>query len=126
MIQYFCRLCTIQTYNTIDYISCAMHSSSVTFIGGSLYFISPFNLIHPSTHTSETSAAAATAAAKSPQSCPTLCDPISGSPPGSSVLGIFQARVLEWRAIAFSSETTSLIFLSVSFLFVFLLDSTHE
>ena len=36
------------------------------------------------------------------QSCPTLCDPIDGSPPGSSAHGIFQARVLEWVAIAFS------------------------
>ena len=44
----------------------------------------------------------AAAAAKSLQSCPTLCDPIDGSPPGSSVHGIFQARVLEWGAIAFS------------------------
>ena len=42
------------------------------------------------------------AAAKSLQSCPTLCDPIDGSPPGSSVHGIFQARVPEWVAIAFS------------------------
>ena len=42
------------------------------------------------------------AAAKSLQSCPTLCDPIDGSPPGSSVHGILQARVLEWDAIAFS------------------------
>ena len=42
------------------------------------------------------------AAAKSLQSCPTLCDPIDGSPPGSSIPGIFQARVLEWVAIAFS------------------------
>ena len=38
---------------------------------------------------------AAAAAAKSLQSCPTLCDPIDGSPPGSSIHGIFQARVLE-------------------------------
>src|SRR5574340_331024 len=36
------------------------------------------------------------------QSCPTLCDPMDCSPPGSSVHGIFQARVLEWAAIAFS------------------------
>ena len=36
------------------------------------------------------------------QSCPTLCDPMDCSPPGSSVLGIFQARVLEWIAISFS------------------------
>ena len=40
-------------------------------------------------------------AAKSLQSCLTLGDPIDGSPPGSSVHGIFQARVLEWGAIAF-------------------------
>ena len=44
----------------------------------------------------------AAAAAKSLQSCPTLCNPIDGSPPGSSVHGIFQARVLESGAIAFS------------------------
>ena len=40
--------------------------------------------------------------AKSPQSCPTLRDPIDGSPPGSAVPGILQARTLEWGAIAFS------------------------
>ena len=43
------------------------------------------------------------AAAKSPQSCLTLCDPINGSPPGSSVPGILQARTLEWVAISFSN-----------------------
>ena len=42
------------------------------------------------------------AAAKSLQSCPTLCDPTDGSPPGSPVPGIFQAKTLEWGAIAFS------------------------
>ena len=42
-----------------------------------------------------------TAAAKSLQSCPTLCDPIDGSPPGSQVSGILQARTLEWVAISF-------------------------
>ena len=41
------------------------------------------------------------AAAKSLQSCPTLCDPIDGSPPGSPVPGILQARTLEWVAISF-------------------------
>ena len=50
-----------------------------------------------------TAAAAAAAAAKSLQSCPTLCDPIEGSPPGSPVPGILQARTLEWVAISFSS-----------------------
>ena len=44
------------------------------------------------------------AAAKSLQSCPTLCDPIDGSPPGSPVPGILQARTLEWVAISFSNE----------------------
>ena len=44
-----------------------------------------------------------TAAAKLLQSCPTLCDPIDGSPPGSSVPGILQARLLEWVAISFSN-----------------------
>ena len=45
----------------------------------------------------------AAAAAKSPQLCPTLCDPIDGSPPGSPVPGILQARTLEWVAISFSN-----------------------
>ena len=48
-------------------------------------------------------AAAAAAAAKSLQSCPTLCDNIDGSPPGSAVPGILQARTLEWVAISFSN-----------------------
>ena len=43
------------------------------------------------------------AAAKSLQSCLTLCDPIDGSPPGSAVPGILQARTLEWVAISFSN-----------------------
>jgi len=47
--------------------------------------------------------AAAAAAAKSLQSCLTLCDPIDGSPPGSPIPGILQARTLEWVAISFSS-----------------------
>ena len=47
------------------------------------------------------------AAAKSLQSCPTLCDPIDSSLPGSSVHGIFQAKVLEWGAIAFSDNDDS-------------------
>ena len=46
---------------------------------------------------------AAAAAAKSLQSCPTLCNPIDGSPPGSPDPGILQARTLEWVAISFSN-----------------------
>ena len=48
---------------------------------------------------------AAAAAAKSLQPCPTLCDPIDGSPPGSSVHGILQARILEWESA--SQATTA-------------------
>ena len=50
---------------------------------------------------------AAAAAAKSLQSCPTLCDPIDGSPPGSPVPEILQARTLEWVAISFSNAMNS-------------------
>ena len=46
---------------------------------------------------------AASAAAESLQSCPTLCDPIDGSPPGSAIPGILQARTLEWVAISLSN-----------------------
>ena len=51
----------------------------------------------------EISAAAAPAAAKSLQACPTLCDPIDGSLSGSPVAGILKARTLEWIAISFSN-----------------------
>ena len=46
--------------------------------------------------------------AKSLQSCPTLCDPIDGSLPGSPIPGILQARTLEWVAISFSKTTAQL------------------
>ena len=52
---------------------------------------------------------AAAAAAKSLQLCLTLCDPIDGSPPGSPIPGILQARVLEWGAIAFSDYSVTCI-----------------
>ena len=60
-----------------------------------LTYNSSFNSITINNH--------AAAAAKSLQSCPTLCDPIDGSLPGSPVPGILQARTLEWGAISFSS-----------------------
>ena len=69
--------------------------SSYLSSGNSLSFLPLQNQI--------VSAAAAAAAAKSLQSCPTLCDPIDGSPPGSPVPGILQARTLEWVAISFSN-----------------------
>ena len=59
--------------------------------------------LKPIYHVNEKSASrTATAAAKSLQSCPTLCDPRDGSPPGSPVPGTLQARTLEWAAISFS------------------------
>ena len=73
--------------------------------------IPPFiskNIVHPSLMLHVSWVTAATAAAKLLQSCPTLCDPIDGSPPGSPVPGILQARTLEWGAIAFSAWVTSI------------------
>ena len=55
--------------------------------------------------------AAAATAAKSLQSCPTLCDPIGGSPPGSPIPGILQARILEWAAISFSNASPDTLML---------------
>ena len=57
---------------------------------------------------------AAAAAAKSLQSCPTLCDPIDGSPPGSPVPEILQARILEWAAISFSKHSFQIMSASLS------------
>ena len=51
----------------------------------------------------------AAAAAKSLQSCPTLCDPIDSSPPGSTIPEILQARPLEWDAISFSNYMSKVI-----------------
>ena len=61
------------------------------------------NIYRTSSSSRYCSATAAAAAAKSLQSCPTLCDPIDSSPLGSSVSGILQARILEWVAISFSN-----------------------
>ena len=53
------------------------------------------------------------AATKSLQSCPTLCDPIDGNPPGSAIPGILQARTLEWVAISFSNAWKSDVMLTM-------------
>ena len=58
--------------------------------------------------------AAAAAAAKLLQSCPTLCNAVDCSPPGSSIRGIFQARILEWGAIAFSVSSMNYLEMDVS------------
>ena len=57
---------------------------------------------------------AAAAAAKSLQSCPTLCYPVDGSPPGSPIPGILQARTLEWVAISLSNDNYWLSIKSIS------------
>ena len=78
------------------------HSSKASILRCSAFFT--VQLSHPYMTTGKTIAlTAAAAAAKLLQSCPTLCDPKDGSPPGSPVPGILQARTLEWVAIAFFS-----------------------
>ena len=62
-------------------------------------------------------AAAAAAAAKSLQLCPTLCNPMDCTLPGSSAYGIFQARVLEWGAIAFSEIPYTCVLYDIFFYF---------
>ena len=96
------------------------HSSEASILWHSAFFI--LQLSHPYMTTGKTIALTrqtsvgkitsllfnilSAAAAKSLQSCPTLCDPIDNSPPGSPVPGILQARTLEWVAISFSSACT--------------------
>ena len=75
------------------------HSSKASILWHSAFFI--VQLSYPYMISGKT--IALTAAAKSLQSCPTLCDPIDGSPPGSPISGILQARTLEWVAISFSN-----------------------
>ena len=77
------------------------HSSKASILRHSAFFT--VQLSHPYMTTGKTIALTAAAAAKSLQSCPTLCDPIDGSPPGSPVPGILQARTLEWVSISFSN-----------------------
>ena len=79
-------------------ISVNVFFSSVWF-----FFIFPDSLLEFSWCLPIFSSSAAATAAKSFQSCPTLCDPIDGRPPGSPVPGILQARTLEWVAISFSN-----------------------
>ena len=74
------------------------HNSKASILQLSAFFM--VQLSFPYTTTGKT--IALTAAAESLQSCPTLCNPIDGSPPGSAVPGILQARILEWVAISFS------------------------
>jgi len=74
--------------------SSSIHNDSFDFIPTQL---------HEVLTSSKDSCNSAAAAAKSLQSCPTVCDPIDSSPPGSPVPGVLQARTLEWVAISFSN-----------------------
>ena len=76
------------------------HSSKASILQCSAFFI--VQLSHPHMTTGKT-IALTVAAAKLLHSCPTLCNPIDGSPPGSPITGTLQARTLEWVAISFSS-----------------------
>ena len=84
------------------YFSLLLSLLPVHVCGYVLFFISVTSI--PDVYSVRSAAVtAAAAAAKALQSCPTLCDPIDGSPPGSPVPGILQARTLEWVAMSFSS-----------------------
>ena len=72
---------------------------------GKAVYCNPSYLTYMSHQGSPNMQIAAAAAAKSLQSCPTLCDPLDGSPPGFPIPGILQARTLDWGAIAFSKYT---------------------
>ena len=76
------------------------HSSKASVLQCSAFFM--VQLSHPYMTIGKT-IALTTTTTKSLQSCQTLCDPIDGSPPGSTIPGILQARTLEWVAIYFSS-----------------------
>ena len=79
-----------------SYFSQQVLSRGTNFEKWSKYFFWPLNTL-------KYLPVYAAAAAKSLQSCPTLCNPIDSSPPGSPILGILQARTLEWVAISFSN-----------------------
>ena len=76
------------------------HSSKASILQCSAFFT--VQLSHPYMTTGKT--IALSTAAKSLQLCPTLCDPKDGSPPGSAIPGILQARTLQWVAISFSNS----------------------
>ena len=86
----FCRICRSRAYFSFQRYG---HSCLPKWVGVLAYMPKERNFIYLD----------AAAAAKLLQSCLTLCDPVDGSPPGSPVPGILQARTLEWVAISFSN-----------------------
>ena len=79
------------------FIKINLKMSTLTYLIHNLHLTTVNTLLHPEFHNTTTTTT------KSLQSCPILCDPPDGSPPGSPVPGILQARTLEWVAISFSS-----------------------
>ena len=92
----------IQTYTHFYYVGFFKNPLTL-LVNISVRFHLKARILFPSYQLCSQKTAAAAAAAKSFQSCPTLCDPIDGSPPGSPTPGILQARTLEWVAISFSN-----------------------
>ena len=100
-------------FETSTICNTALPGAVPQFRDFSFFLFQPFSLPHlilecsvsMSSHslTSSSTVSVAAAAAKSLQLCPTLCDPIDGSLPGSAVPGILQARTLEWVAVSFSN-----------------------
>ena len=92
---------TLWSHNSILFLFHPEHMKSAIVQYGCLS--SSYCVIVPANRRGTRTKNSAAAAAKSLQSCPTLCDPIDGSPPGSPVPGILQARTPEWAAISFSN-----------------------
>ena len=90
-----CQVTVLSDLFSLELVTPSLHRCS-------LYICTSFVAPQPFLHTVFTRFSPS-ATAKSPQSCPTLCDPTDGSPPGSPVPGILQARTPEWVAISFSS-----------------------
>ena len=96
--------CSLGISNFLEEISSLAHSVPILYFFALIteegFLISPWYSLELCIQMGN---AAAAAAAKSLQLCPTLCDPIDSSPPGSPIPGILQARTLEWVAISFSN-----------------------
>ena len=100
-----CLLSHVWLCNPIDYSppGSSVHGIFQAEYWSGLLFPSPGDQSQVSYTSGKPKTSSATATAKSLQSCPTLCDPIDGSPPASPVPGILQARTLQWVAISFSN-----------------------
>ena len=99
----------VKIHQTIHIMICALHSvyilpKKLLKTNAELQIVDSFSQWHELAVLKLLSVyPAAAAAAKLLQSCPTLCDSMDGSPPGSPIPGILQARILEWVAISFSN-----------------------